>query len=106
MPLCPSSLAIGARFSYRTLVVIGGERGAERKGKRNSTNPTNNGGQMHPHVVRIGAKAVANIPTLVHELGASLVGAEPGASAPGQPGLLAQTGGSGGGAGGLYQFIK
>ncbi len=61
---------------------------------------------MHPHVVRIGAKAVANIPTLVHELGASLVGAEPGASAPGLPGLLAQTGGSGGGAGGLYQFIK
>ncbi len=37
---------------------------------------------MHPHVARIGAKDVANIPTQVHEPGASLVGAGPGASAP------------------------
>ena len=29
-PLCPSSLAIGTRFPYRTLVVIGGRGGGNR----------------------------------------------------------------------------
>ena len=38
--------------------------------------------------------------------GSSLNGAGAGTNAPGLPGLLAQTGGSGGGAGGLYQFIR
>ncbi len=67
--LCPSSLAIGARFPYRTLVVIGG---GGRGGGRGTTptQPTTGWRQMHPHVARIGAKAVANIPTLAHEPGA------------------------------------
>ena len=61
---------------------------------------------MHPYVARIGAEAVANIPTQVHEPGASLVGAGPGASSAHMQGLLAPTGGSGGSTGCLYQLIK
>ncbi len=34
--------AIGAQSPYCTLVVIGGEREMERRGERNSANPTNN----------------------------------------------------------------
>ena len=60
----------------------------------------------HSYVARIGAKAVANIPTLVHEPGTSLVGAGPGASAPGLPGLPAQTGGGDHGGGGPYRQIR
>ncbi len=95
-------VAIGAQFPYRTFVVRHMTERGRQPNQQQWPKQRQPNQQWWPNVARIGAKTVANIPTQVHEPGAILVGAGPGESAPGLPGLLAQTGGGDHGGGAPY----